>query len=82
MTTTQLEHAIRGNGLRASCRPLDAHTGEVPIDLSDADGRNVVSIQFFYRALDDNGLVDYIISMYFRELDRRRAARIQKEGKK
>ena len=80
MTTTELEQSIRDSGLHAACGELQPN-GEVPIDVMNADGRNPVHLRFPYKALDDRGLTDALLQLYFNEMNLRRAKRLEKKKK-
>ena len=79
MTTHQLESQFhQQSGLTAVCMDLDPRTGEVPVRVTDSEGKNEVMLRFPYKALDDRGLTDALTQLYFGELNIRRARKAEK----
>ena len=80
MTTRHLESQFhRRSGLTAVCMDLDPRTGEVPVRVTDSEGKNEVMLRFPYKALGDPGLTDALTRLYFGELNIRRARKAEKK---
>ena len=82
MTISELEQSFNKVGLRGVCDPSEMNAeGEVRIVVTDADGHNAVSLRFPFQGLDDPGLPEALIELYFSEMKMRRAKYLVKKGK-
>lgn len=76
VTIQELEREIKKSGLIAKVRDLDVATGSLIVDISGIDGHSKATFIPPYKELDNPGLPQILVQLYFAELSARRQNRL------